>query len=563
MKRKFTFKKIKLHWLLILFLLSNHAYLPAQLWTGAVSTDWGDPLNWAPNIAPSTGSSVLITAVASNWPELNNDVQLLGFEMHGGSKIDTKGYTIAAQIKINGDETQKVTVLSSSPKPIKFVVTGLSGSYISFGLFKNNLDISFGALNGFLTEAHNQFGGNVYEGNVTITANNNDPLRLFNAARSEIQGNLNIIKTGNGRIYLGSWGADILGNFNFESINTSGEVVIGDGATAGNPPLKVWQKVNIEAQYLYNSTAERNIIINKIDNRLPGGQINILNASAWAMSHNNLIANLNILNFNYPVNMHFNNNSIVGNIQIVDSTYGGDYTGIYFNSNVINGNTYFKTSQNSSYSVEEGYSSGNTFLGDVHIDHFGRGGLYMFKYHSASISGNLTINHSGSGWVSLGENVSPTGNVANINGNLSYLGDKSSGNVKIGIPNTNNKINIAGKIDITVNSDTTAAAGRLFYLFNTQNNTVGGNIFINEPLHFSIQNCNVLASATLNNFHGGLYSQRIFANNQWTGNLKFFPKKSCLGQTIFSNNNIYGQLLVSKGMSDQEYYFEGVNFISN
>jgi PKD repeat protein len=53
------------------------AYLRAGtsgLWTGNVSTDWTDPLNWQNWLVPGAGTDVVIPPSAANWPVFNGDL---------------------------------------------------------------------------------------------------------------------------------------------------------------------------------------------------------------------------------------------------------------------------------------------------------------------------------------------------------------------------------------------------------------------------------------------------------------------------------------------------------
>jgi hypothetical protein len=60
-------------------------------WTGAVSTDWHDPANWAQNDVPTVFTEVSIPDVSGasgNFPAINSDVHVRSLTIQSGANID-------------------------------------------------------------------------------------------------------------------------------------------------------------------------------------------------------------------------------------------------------------------------------------------------------------------------------------------------------------------------------------------------------------------------------------------------------------------------------------------
>jgi uncharacterized repeat protein (TIGR03803 family) len=62
-------------------------------WTGAVSTDWHNPANWAENDVPSAFTEVVIPDVSGtsgNFPVVSSDVHIRDITIHPGASIDVQ-----------------------------------------------------------------------------------------------------------------------------------------------------------------------------------------------------------------------------------------------------------------------------------------------------------------------------------------------------------------------------------------------------------------------------------------------------------------------------------------
>jgi hypothetical protein len=62
-------------------------------WTGAVSTDWHDPLNWAQHDVPTVYTEVVIPDVSSGsnrYPVISSDVRVRDLTIEPGASIDVQ-----------------------------------------------------------------------------------------------------------------------------------------------------------------------------------------------------------------------------------------------------------------------------------------------------------------------------------------------------------------------------------------------------------------------------------------------------------------------------------------
>jgi len=67
------------------------------LWTGAVSGDWTDPLNWDNHLVPDINTDVLIPSAAPNWPVFTGNLII------GTTCKSLNLTTIASELTITGD----------------------------------------------------------------------------------------------------------------------------------------------------------------------------------------------------------------------------------------------------------------------------------------------------------------------------------------------------------------------------------------------------------------------------------------------------------------------------
>jgi hypothetical protein len=73
-----------------------------RLWTGEVSTDWFDELNWDPNLLPTTSTNVYIPEDCSNWPIINS--LELGVDCNNLRMYDNSEMTVISSLKISAEK---------------------------------------------------------------------------------------------------------------------------------------------------------------------------------------------------------------------------------------------------------------------------------------------------------------------------------------------------------------------------------------------------------------------------------------------------------------------------
>lgn len=86
--------KVYLLLVLLFFLLGLALPLSGQdpfrtpnVWSGAVGTDWGDPLNWSLGVLPDAASDVLIPAGLTNYPTVASAQSCLGLSVATGASL--------------------------------------------------------------------------------------------------------------------------------------------------------------------------------------------------------------------------------------------------------------------------------------------------------------------------------------------------------------------------------------------------------------------------------------------------------------------------------------------
>lgn len=118
--------------LLTIFCLSNPAW--AVDWTGSVSNDWFDPLNWVPGV-PAPGDSVIIDTIIPNSTEVNGNstaflVSLIVGDTNEGILDIVNGGVVSdflAQIGTNVGSSGTVSVNGSGSQWSNAAVLELGG----------------------------------------------------------------------------------------------------------------------------------------------------------------------------------------------------------------------------------------------------------------------------------------------------------------------------------------------------------------------------------------------------------------------------------------------------
>ncbi len=106
--------------------------IPTVTWTGVVSTDWADPLNWDLGLVPSSGDDALIRA-AANQPHLtaaSGAVSLRNLSLEGGTSLALDGYGLAITAVLSNSGS--IVLRGSEPVAIHTPDTD-SGTFVYTG----------------------------------------------------------------------------------------------------------------------------------------------------------------------------------------------------------------------------------------------------------------------------------------------------------------------------------------------------------------------------------------------------------------------------------------------
>jgi hypothetical protein len=76
---------------------------PPGTWTGNVSTDWANPLNWAYNQVPTASSNVVIPNVANtNFPVLSTSAEINNLTINTSATLSINGFDLVIDGAVNG-----------------------------------------------------------------------------------------------------------------------------------------------------------------------------------------------------------------------------------------------------------------------------------------------------------------------------------------------------------------------------------------------------------------------------------------------------------------------------
>ncbi|QLH46094.1 MAG: hypothetical protein HWD58_10940 [Bacteroidota bacterium] len=200
---------------LIALLLVGHTAL-AQTWNGTVSNVWTNPLNWTPNVVPTSASYVVINA-APNYPKLAGNTTLAALSTNAGASLDVNGFSLSIGNAGAYNNLSGTTFLNTNGSTdIVFNITTPTGGYnfqINGCTFSDH--VTFNISGGSILEA--QSGANTYTGHVIYNINSGLTTNFSVAGASQYNGNLNVNRTVAGSTSLFITGGLVTGNFNYQN----------------------------------------------------------------------------------------------------------------------------------------------------------------------------------------------------------------------------------------------------------------------------------------------------------------------------------------------------------
>ena len=362
---------------------------------------------------------------------------------------------------------------------------------------------------------------NTFNGNLTLNIFSSASVYTSYDAKSTINGNFTVHRTGAGFTRLFANGASIGGNFLYTK-NAGGASDLG---LLGNK-TSIGGTINMNV----TQTTGDDFSMHRIQNLTNGGSITIQDIKAPSIKQDSLLTtSFSITGYGGNAYAYIHNNQITGNFTLQDvAAYSGGYHTTMQN-NTVTGNSTF-TILGTNY-LQEASAGGlpNIFNGNVIFNANGNGAVYISHDAKSTFNGNLTINRTVAG-VTQAFNFG-----AIITGNLSYAKNNFSGASLFG--HLSRKTSIGGTVNMNVNQTT----GDPFNMYWLVNSTNGGSINVQNTQAFDVRNDSLLVtSMNITGYGGTAYAS--FHNNQLTGNLTLQDIAAFGGgyHTTMQNNTIIG-----------------------
>lgn len=217
-----------------ILLISPALHATQYTWTGSVSSEWGNPLNWSPSTGyPDVGDDVIIVSGTNN-PLFDEIFGLNNFTINSGS-LDLSSFTIL----INGISTFNGGTISNGNVNCSGTTTTFSGTTFSTGVSvtvnSTNVYLNGGVFNSALSITKSgageniSDGGNTYKGSFSLT-NTGSGTVTFAAVDPDIfEQSATFSNTGAGLIQLcyNATGNQFQGNLVFNSTGSSQGIRLG------------------------------------------------------------------------------------------------------------------------------------------------------------------------------------------------------------------------------------------------------------------------------------------------------------------------------------------------
>lgn len=497
----------------------------AQTWNGAISSNWNDPNNWAPNAVPTSTSAVVINNVGFS-PKLQSNVTIGVITVNPGVTLDFNGYSMTVLSGIGGYTLFSGATLINTNGATDIVLN------ITTGIWGYNAIIQGCTINDKITI--NIAGSDVFYEGVVANQFNGDVMYNVNAAltthlsygeASHYGGNFSFTRTVAGSSYIFSNAADVAGNFTYQNI-------VGGVNLLGNVGIStpIGGTCNINISY----PSPNSFSLRRFKNLTLGGNIQVQNSQGFDVQDDTLkLMSLSIQGYRANSYAYFHRNKIEGNVTLEDDvSYAGGYN-TTIEKNQIDGNATFTVNGSNNFYEASGAGNANVFNGNSIFNLNSGASAYISYEDKTTFNGNLSIIRTVGGYT-RSFNAGAT-----ISGNFSYT-NTSSGDNDIG--NLATATNIAGTLNMNVNLASVSG----FAMHRLINQTVGGKINVYNSRGFNLQNDTLkVDSLNLKYYRGNGYA--YFFNNLLNGHLTMRDSANYAGgyNTTLENNTINGNATFS------------------
>ncbi len=210
---------------------------PTVTWTGTVSTDWNNPLNWNLGIVPIAGDTAII-ANAPNQPILTTPVTVGALTINSGSTVTLNGNNLTVDTTAGGTGTltNNGTLILNGPETV--AITTVNTNAGTFEYVGDNTGATYNITN-LLTTTNPS--NNVFY-NLVINDTHGTPDTFTTGADPlTVDGNLSVTK---GTLDLSASSA----------VNVVGAVSIGAGSTLKGPSATTLTAFDVGGSWTNNGT---------------------------------------------------------------------------------------------------------------------------------------------------------------------------------------------------------------------------------------------------------------------------------------------------------------------
>lgn len=219
-------------------------------WTGAVSSEWSNPLNWSPSTGyPDYGDDVVIVS-GLNVPDFEEISALNNFTITSGS-VNLQGFTIviAGAANFEGGTLTNGNVYCSGSATSFGGTEFLSG--VGLTVTSANVYFNGGTFYGAVTINKSgpgeniSNGGNIFKSTFTLTNSGSGNVQLAAVLPDVYEGNVTLTASGTGLILAshGAAGTEYKGNITFNSTGSSQGIRFGQNG--GTSELASGKTLNI------------------------------------------------------------------------------------------------------------------------------------------------------------------------------------------------------------------------------------------------------------------------------------------------------------------------------
>jgi cytoskeletal protein CcmA (bactofilin family) len=524
-------------------------------WTGAVSSDWNDPLNWSPNGVPSAISDNV--TINTNSPnvcilDINRAINILTVN-NASFQLSGRQLTVSNQLIVqNGANVSGGSIVANS-------IQLSNSSFLNLHLTKTG-NVNDNNINGnsltdfeFINNSNNRawFGNaiaNTYTGNTIFRINSNGSIEVARTSTgNSFAGNLSVIIIGNGEFRMG-------GNGGTTILSASSKFTLNSTGTSNILIQNIQQAPNGDSIVL-NTNHSTDIFQNSIT-----GKLIVNNTGNTVRLENNNLANQVSLSCN---RIQIRENNVFG-LQAIDSIFiqkNGWGHNDWFGGNTFNGVTTIVNNTPSSANqgriiIARYGASGDTFNENLFLRNLNRHDLWLGYANTCFLNGNLSLrNEDADGRILLGRL------------NEGFLSISAGNALK-------NSGFLTGELRIDELTQQGTVANDSFnpLQFHVRNSNFGGDVSANPANNLSVRNSifkrslsfesNALILADGNTFNedGGTttITKNGWGNDDWHGGNIFY------GNTTITNNSSSGnrRIQLSRHGSTGDVFHANLNLVN-